>query len=74
MEKWLHKYEDAKKEREQARLSFRRNRTTRALPMPFELAVLPQFPCLKWLEYAMTRAKSNGETITDEEEELCIWM
>ena len=31
MEKWLHKYEDAKKEREQARLSFRGNQTTRSL-------------------------------------------
>ena len=70
MEKWLHKYEDARKQRERDRLSFRRNRTTRALPMPSELAVLPEFPSLKWLEDAMTRAKSNGETITDEEEEL----
>ena len=70
MEKWLHKYEDARKEREQARLSFRRNRTTRALPWPSELAVLPEFPTLKWLEDAMRHAKSNGEAISDEEEEL----
>ena len=68
MEKWLRKYEDARKEREQACLSFRRSQTTGALPWSPKLAVLPEFPTLKWLEDAMRHAKSNGETISKEED------
>ena len=70
MEKWLHRYTIARKERDQARLNSRRSRTTRALPWPRDLAVLPQFSTLKWQEDAMKDVRSKGEIIKNEEEEL----
>ena len=70
MEKWIERYTLAKHEREQARLSFRRSRTTRTLPYPPELVLLPDFPTNKWLEQTILQAKHNGESISDEEEEL----
>lgn len=70
MEKWIERYNLLRVEREHARMSFRRSRTTRTLPYPHELALLPDFPSNKWLEQTILQAKRNGEPITDEEEEL----
>lgn len=70
MEKWIAKYDEAKKERDQARQRFRRSRATSRLPYPPELAQLAEFPSGRWLDQAIQQAKTNGEVISDEEEEL----
>ena len=79
MKKWLYRYTIARKERDQARLNFRRSKTTRALSWPRDLALVPKFPTFKWLEDAMKDARSNGEIKSNEKEELsydhvCIIM
>lgn len=70
MQKWIAKYDEEKKERDQARQNFRRSRATNRLAYPPELAQLPEFPSSRWLHHAIEQAKQNGEIISDEEEEL----
>ena len=70
MQKWIAKYDEERKERDQACQRFRRNRATNRLPYPPELAQLPEFPSSRWLDQAVEEARRNGETISDEEQEL----
>ena len=50
MQKWIAKYDEARKERDQVRQRFRHNRATNRLPYPPELAQLPEFPSGRWLD------------------------
>ena len=56
--------------------SFRRDQTTRKLPYPEHLRILPEFPTGRWLEATVSKAKQDGLIITEEEEEQalgCDW-
>ena len=76
MEKWLEAYEEAKRQRLRERGIFRRSRTTRTMPYPEHLQILPEFPTSRWLEATISQAKRDGVSIDDEEMELakgCDW-
>ena len=76
MQKWLERYELAKEANATERAQFRKNRSTRSLPLPESLRPLPAFPTSRWLDAAVSQAKRGGEDVSEQEEELakgCDW-
>ena len=76
MQKWLERYEHAKEANATERAQFRKNRSTRSLPLPEGLRPLPAIPTSRWLDAVVSQAKRAGEDISEEEEELakgCDW-
>ena len=76
MEKWIERYEEAKRQHLKYCQHFRRSRGTKNQPYPSILEPLPKLPTRRWLDVAIQDAKLAGHNDTKEEEELalgCDW-